>query len=66
MMNNRLLSINEAATILGISKHTLNGWVSKRQISFVKVGRRTLFDPSYLAQYIKAHTVEPQARRETR
>jgi excisionase family DNA binding protein len=66
MTNNHLLSVNDAATILGISKHTLNGWVSKRQISFVKVGRRTLFDPAYLAQYIKAHTVEPQTRREGR
>jgi excisionase family DNA binding protein len=65
-MNKRLLSIIEAAHLLGISKHTLNGWVSKRQISFVKVGRRTLFDPDYLAQYVKAHTVESQVHREVR
>jgi excisionase family DNA binding protein len=65
-MKEPLLSVTEAAQFLGISRHTLNGWVSKRQISFVKVGRRTLFDPAYLAQYIKTHTFEPQARREAR
>jgi excisionase family DNA binding protein len=63
-MKEPLLSVTEAAQFLGISRHTLNGWVSKRQISFVKVGRRTLFDPAYLAQYIQAHTVEPQVHRE--
>jgi excisionase family DNA binding protein len=58
----KLLSITEAAERLGVSRHTLNGWVSKRKISFIKLGRRTLFNPSDLEKLIKANTVEPRRR----
>lgn len=58
----KLLSITEAAGLLGVSRHTLNGWVSKRKISFVKLGRRTLFNPSDLERIIMANTFEPRRR----
>ena len=57
-----LLSVSEAAIRLGISRHTLNGWVSKRKVPFVKLGRRTLFNPADLDRMIKAATVEPRRR----
>ncbi len=59
-----LLSISEAAARLGISRHTLNGWVSKRKVPFIKLGRRTLFNPADLERLIKAATVEPRPRPE--
>jgi excisionase family DNA binding protein len=58
-----LLSVNDAAHRLGISRHTLNCWVSKRKVPFVKLGRRTLFNPADLDRMIKAATVEPRLQR---
>jgi excisionase family DNA binding protein len=58
-----LLSVTDAAHRLGISRHTLNCWVSKRKVPFVKLGRRTLFNPADLDRMIKAATVEPRPRR---
>jgi excisionase family DNA binding protein len=57
-----LLNIADAAQLLGISRHTLNGWVSKRKVPFVKLGRRTLFNPADLERVIKANTFEPRRR----
>jgi excisionase family DNA binding protein len=57
-----LLSVIEAAQRLGISRHTLNCWVSKRKVPFVKLGRRTLFNPDDLERIIKANTFEPRRR----
>ncbi len=58
----KLLSVNDAAQRLGISRHTLNCWVSKRKVPFIKLGRRTLFNPADLERMIKAATVEPRRR----
>lgn len=58
----KLLSVTDAAQRLGISRHTLNGWVSKRKVPFVKLGRRTLFNPIDLERIIKANTFEPRRR----
>ncbi len=62
----KLLSVADAAQWLGISRHTLNGWVSKRKVPFVKLGRRTLFNPADLDRMIKAATVEPRHQRQDR
>ncbi len=59
----KLLSVTDAAQRLGISRHTLNGWVSKRKVPFVKLGRRTLFNPADLSRIIKAATFEPLRRK---
>jgi excisionase family DNA binding protein len=56
----KLLSVTDAAQRLGISRHTLNGWVSKRKVPFIKLGRRTLFNPVDLERIIKANTVKPK------
>jgi excisionase family DNA binding protein len=56
----KLLNISEAAEFLGISKCTLRGWSSKRRISFVRVGRRVLFDAAALIRFVQANTVEPR------
>ena len=58
----RLLSIDEAATILGLSKKTLYSWVSRRQIEVVKVSSRVMFEPKYIREYIEKHTVKAITR----
>ena len=54
----RLLTIDETAEILGISKTTLYTWVCRKKIEVVKVGNRALFNPSYIRKYIEKHTVK--------
>ena len=52
----------EAAQRLGISKFTLNTWVSQKRIPYIKLGRRVLFDETALSAFIEKHKVEPQER----
>jgi excisionase family DNA binding protein len=56
----RLLNNDQAAEILNISPYSLRGKVSRREIPFIKVGRRTLFDPADLRAYIEARKVQPR------
>jgi excisionase family DNA binding protein len=44
----RLLTVDEAAAILGLKPSTLYTWASVRRISTVKVGRALRIGPSYL------------------
>jgi excisionase family DNA binding protein len=54
-----LLSIREAAQKLGISRHTLYAWSSKRLIAFIKIGDRTMFDPAEIEEFINKGRVKP-------
>jgi len=60
----RLLSNDEAAEILGISPFSLRGKVSRREVPFVKLGRRVLFRQKNLMELIEKCTVQPRPRRE--
>jgi excisionase family DNA binding protein len=53
----QLLSVHQAAELLGISRWTLESWKAKRKIPFVKLGRRCLFDPQDLSEWIAANKV---------
>ena len=53
----RLLNMDETAAILGISKATLYSWISRKQISVVKVSSRSMFDPADIKEYIENHKV---------
>jgi len=59
-----LLNNNQAAEILGISPFSLRGKVLRREVPFVKIGRRTLFDPVDLKAFIEKNKVEPRPQRE--
>ena len=56
----RLLNNDQAAEILNISPYSLRGKVSRREIPYIKVGRRTLFDPADLRASIEARKVQPR------
>lgn len=60
----RLLSNDEAAELLGISPFSLRGKVSRREVPFVKIGRRVLFRKESLMELIEKCTVQPRPRRE--
>ena len=52
-MGVQLLNVKEAAGRLGVSPWTLYAWVSKGKIGHVKVGRRTMFTPENLEDFVK-------------
>jgi excisionase family DNA binding protein len=53
----------QAAEFLNISPFSVSGKVSRREIPFVKIGRRCLFDPADLKTFVEAHKVDPRPRR---
>jgi excisionase family DNA binding protein len=55
----QLLSIDEAAEILGTTARFPRRLVAERQIRFVKVGRHVRIPESALIEFIQEGTVEP-------
>lgn len=56
----RLLTVEEAAAYLGLSKLTVYDWISQRKIEYVKVGRLVKFDQRVLDTWIERHTIKPR------
>ena len=56
----KLIGKSEAAEILGISPFSLRGKVYRREIPYVKIGRRTLFSPRALEEFIAANSHGPR------
>ncbi len=54
----KLLNVNQLADILGLKKITVYEWVRSNRIPFIKLGKRVLFHPSDIADFIKANRVE--------
>jgi DNA-binding transcriptional MerR regulator len=54
-----LLSVTQAAEILGLKPHTLDVWACKRTEGpeFVKVGRRRMYTSEAIENYIASRTV---------
>lgn len=59
-MSHTLLTIDQTADYLGVSKLTIYDWVSKRTIAYVKVGRLLRFRQQHLDTWIEQHTVRPR------
>jgi excisionase family DNA binding protein len=54
-----LISIEEAASYLGIKKSTLYKYTCSRKVPFIRIGTRVLFSKELLENWIKSHIVEP-------
>ncbi len=67
-MKTRLLSVEDAATYLGVQKSTIYSWAWRRKIPSVKMGRRLLFDREDLDRIIeeRKREVEPSPDQEQR
>lgn len=59
----RLLSVNEAAEVLGTSVQFPRKLIAQRRIRFVRVGRLVRIPESAVREYIQTRTVEPVSRR---
>jgi excisionase family DNA binding protein len=53
----QLLTVEEAASYLGVRPGTLRNWLSARRIAFIKVGRLTRLAQRDLDGFIAGHTV---------
>jgi excisionase family DNA binding protein len=56
----RLLTISEAAQVLGIRPQTLYLWVSQRRIPFRKIGRLVRFTESDLQDFVELGRQPPR------
>ncbi len=54
----KLLSVNQLSDILGLKRITIYEWVRDNKIPFVKLGKRVLFHPQDVEEFIKANRVE--------
>lgn len=52
----KLLTVDEAADILGVTRRTLERWMAARKVPFVRLAAGTIrFRPCDLARYIDRH-----------
>ena len=59
----RLLSVDDAADVLGTSVQFPRKLIAQRRIRFVRVGRLVRIPESAVREYIQMRTVEPIDRR---
>jgi excisionase family DNA binding protein len=59
---NSLISIDQAAGVLGVSKLTLYKYVSARKMPFIKIGARVLFREDELSEWIDSKSVQAIGR----
>ena len=57
-----LICTKEAAALLGVASTTLEMWKAQRKIPFVRLGRRTLYDPRDLAAWVEKNKVQARPR----
>ncbi len=57
----KLLNVNQLADILGLKKITVYEWVRSNRIPFIKLGKRVLFHPRDVEEFIKSNRVEGQS-----
>lgn len=61
MKASRFLSKKELAEYLGLSVFTVDAWVSeRREIPFVKMGRRVMFDLNDVLAWIESNKMQPR------
>ena len=59
---NRFLNKKELAEYLGLSRFSIDSWVSQRTIPFIKMGRRVLFDLRNIEDWVGRNKIIPVDR----
>jgi excisionase family DNA binding protein len=57
MSTQKLLTVNEAAELLGLAEVTLRCWIGQRKISVVRLGRAVRIAQEEVARMIEKGTV---------
>ncbi|MET8247284.1 excisionase family DNA-binding protein [Streptomyces sp. NPDC005202] len=61
-MNDRYLSVDQVAELLGTTARFPRRLIEERRIRYVKVGRHVRIPVSAVEEFIASHTVEPRRR----
>lgn len=48
-----LMDVNDVAKALRVSPHTVRRWASQKKLHKLKLGSRTLFDPSDVDRFVE-------------
>ncbi|MEV6290190.1 excisionase family DNA-binding protein [Streptomyces sp. NPDC051896] len=59
-MNERYLSVDQVAEVLGTTVRFPRRLIEERRITYVKVGRHVRIPESAVREFIDAHTVRPR------
>ncbi len=59
-----LKDINFAADFLGLPVPSIRGKISRKEIPFIRLGRRVLFDLEDLQAFVEKLKVQPRTRKE--
>jgi excisionase family DNA binding protein len=65
-MNDKLLSVEDAAIVLGTTARFPRRLIAERRIRFVRVGRHVRIPESAISEYIDSRTVPPLPPRRAR
>ncbi|MFZ3595567.1 helix-turn-helix domain-containing protein [Streptomyces sp. BH104] len=65
-MNDRYLSVDQVAEILGTTVRFPRRLIEERRIAYVKIGRHVRIAESAVREFIASHTVEPRRRSRAR
>jgi excisionase family DNA binding protein len=55
-----LMNRTETAQLLRIARSTLDYWLGKRKIPFIKLGGRVLFDKDQVIAFVDQHRIPVQ------
>jgi excisionase family DNA binding protein len=58
-MKKRFISYIETAQFLGLSRPTIDRLIARGEIPSYKIGKRRLFDPEELIEWVKSHRNGP-------
>ncbi|MGW0993640.1 excisionase family DNA-binding protein [Streptomyces sp. NPDC002523] len=61
-MNDRYLSVDQVAEVLGTTARFPRRLIEERRITYVKFGRHVRIPESAVREFIAANTVEPRRR----
>lgn len=61
-MNERYLSVDQVAEVLGTTVRFPRRLIEERRITYVKVGRHVRIPESAVREFIAANTVQPRRR----
>jgi excisionase family DNA binding protein len=56
-MQEKMLTVGEAAELLGLTQSAIRAWIVKRRISFVKLGRSVRISSCVIEELIERGTV---------
>jgi len=64
-MSDRWMSVEEIAGYLGVSKDTIYGWISKREMPAHKVGRLWKFKSDEVDSWVRAGKASDEANEQS-